>query len=404
MKILIVSEDIPHGSMGGLAQHALALARALEGAGHSVDILGNGVVPYDTVSATTRHHGSFISGIEGHLIGWKESQLGFFNPYKRTLIAQRISKAITSIAPEYDVIHYHGHYPEVANYIAQSVNFVQTRHDQGGDCLINTRLRDGQICTSIEPETCASCINQQPNVLQRAISSHTVVKHRKATSTAYQRHKTIFVSECLIRNHKRVSGTEHPGVVIHNFIDYESIRHKVLSIHEDCVKDRFVLVPGKLYAPKGVADFLRSIRDKIPDGLSIVIAGDGPDEHVLRQSYADDRIRFLGWMDYIELLRYAIRACAIVVPSIWEEPCATTILESLALGKQTFALNRGGTPELTRYARYQGQLVLANSMDMLTEIIMEYDLHRPERHQNLPEDFSGDVKQRLAQIIEVYQS
>ena len=54
-----------------------------------------------------------------------------------------------------------------------------------------------------------------------------------------------------------------------------------------------------------------------------------------------------------------------VVPSIWEEPCGTTILEGLALRKPVLALALGGTPELKRYERWDGQLALFDSMEEL---------------------------------------
>ena len=40
MRILLVSEDIPYPSMGGLAKHVLTLARALVKAGHEVRYTG----------------------------------------------------------------------------------------------------------------------------------------------------------------------------------------------------------------------------------------------------------------------------------------------------------------------------------------------------------------------------
>ena len=41
---------------------------------------------------------------------------------------------------------------------------------------------------------------------------------------------------------------------------------------------------------------------------------------------------------------------AVVVPSLWDEPCASTVLEGLALGREVYALRRGGTPELAACA------------------------------------------------------
>ena len=41
MRILLVSEDIPHATLGGLGKHVVTLGNALIEAGHTVDLMGN---------------------------------------------------------------------------------------------------------------------------------------------------------------------------------------------------------------------------------------------------------------------------------------------------------------------------------------------------------------------------
>jgi len=179
MRILIVCEDIPYPSMGGLAKHALNLARALVRAGHQVDLLGGNQHPISVCGEEGRFGGRFFGELSGQHAGWKEIRLGMFMPPKRTAIAKHFAKIILRHAPRYDVIHYHGHVPNVARFLPPELNFVQTRHDQGSDCFRHTRFRDGKVCESTDPAECARCIHPAPNALQRAVPKNAVVRFRK---------------------------------------------------------------------------------------------------------------------------------------------------------------------------------------------------------------------------------
>jgi glycosyltransferase involved in cell wall biosynthesis len=88
-----------------------------------------------------------------------------------------------------------------------------------------------------------------------------------------------------------------------------------------------------------------------------------------------------------------------VVPSICEEAFGLTTLEGLALGKPVFALALGGTPELRRYERWDGQLALFGDMEQLVSALVENPL--PLRQPN--RDFKADIVLMLPELIAVYQ-
>jgi glycogen synthase len=93
------------------------------------------------------HH--FFPELTGQYLGWKEIALGIFNPLKRTYTARRFAHAIKRRAANYDVIHYHGHYPNLAAFIPSNVNFIQTRHDQGSECLTHIRFKKRRSVTAL---------------------------------------------------------------------------------------------------------------------------------------------------------------------------------------------------------------------------------------------------------------
>ena len=130
MRILMVSEDLPAVGMGGLARHVLALARGLAADGHTVDLMGNNDVTPAQAGDDFAFDGQFYPELHGQFEGWKEMSLGVFMPPKRSVIARRFAQAILRRAAAYDVVHYHGHLPNIASYLPASLNFIQTRHDQ----------------------------------------------------------------------------------------------------------------------------------------------------------------------------------------------------------------------------------------------------------------------------------
>lgn len=401
MKILMVSEDVPHPSMGGLGKHAVTLARALMRSGHGVDFLGNDSMPVDEVRGELEFGGRFVGSLKGTERGWKEGALGCFNPLRRPLVARQMARTITDIARSYDVVHYHGHFPNLAKYVPHGVNFVQTRHDQGGDCLIHTRFRAGEVCTELAPLSCSRCATSTPNWIQSQMSSFSVLNFRTSVAESFRKHKTIFVSEAMRRNFARCAGGGQWGTVIHNFVDYASMR--ALAMTSVVSKDGpiEVFIAGKVAPPKGVELFLRHYAKHARSDIRIRIAGDGPDEARLRRDFSSPLIGFLGWCGYADVVRLSAAADAIIVPSVWEEPCATTVLEALALGKPTFALRRGGTPELAVYQRYANQLKLFDTMEELVADLGAFDR---EVYRGAFDDFSGDVSYATARILEVYDS
>jgi glycosyltransferase involved in cell wall biosynthesis len=401
MRILIASEDIPYPSMGGLAKHALNLARALVRAGHEVDILGGDQHPIDVAGEEGRFGGRFFGELNGHLTGWKERSLGMYLPPKRTWLARRFARILLRHAPGYDVIHYHGHVPNLARFLPENINFVQTRHDQGSDCLAHVRFRHGRICESTDPAECASCATPRPNALQRAVSTRAVIRFRCEVAESFRRHKTIFVSDKLKQNLSRTLGPGSWGATVHNFVDTERLMEaREATRWARPTEELEVFIAAKLYAAKGIELFLRELVRCLPPDMRVTIAGDGQDEARLRAEFESDRVRFLGWCTPEKTLKMAAAAKAVVVPSILEESCPTTVLEGLLLGKPTFALAQGGTPELDIYAASPDQLRLHPDMRSLVQDLVTFE---PRPDYGVIPDGSGGADHAVQQLLRIYR-
>jgi glycogen(starch) synthase len=401
MRILMVSEDLPSLGMGGLARHVLSLSRALMSAGHQVDLMGSDDVPIAAAGADFTFEGRFFPELRGQFDGWKEMTLGVFVPAKRSVIARRFARAVMRRARHYDAIHYHGHLPNIARFIPPGVNFIQTRHDQGSDCLIHTRFKRGRICRSTDERHCADCRTWQPNILQRAVSSIAVKRFRHEVIKGFRRHKTVFVSDLLQQNLSRSFGAGHWGVTVHNFVDSEQLKatraQAVIPANDGLLR---VFIAAKLYPAKGVESFLDALskRQDHASNIDIDIVGDGSDEQRLRDHFPF--ARFHGWQDWQSSLKLAARAHAIVVPSVCEEACPSTVLEGLLLGKTVFALKLGGTPELAAYQSGPSQLRLHDTLRELVDALL---LFRPRPDYPLSPRTPTGAAEAAGRLLALYR-
>ena len=371
----MVSEDLPGAQVGGLGKHVVTLANALLGLGHDVAILGrNDVGRIDGVvedcAAQIGFKGRFIPAFDWRRPGWKEAQLGVFNPLKRPWFARKIARAIDDHAAGFDVVHYHGHLPMVGLHVDSAINFVQTRHDQGSECLTHLRFRADAVCSTVAPRDCSACICADADVLRKSVTAFTVNRYRSQSAEVFAARKTIFVSEFLRRQFLRaVPGADlSRSQVLHNFIAADVlVREAACAAGVDAGR---ILLVGRVDTGKGFNQFLAEAAPRLPPGVSIAIVGDGPQRVRLQRQHAGAQVRFFGWQDYAATIRLAARSHLCVVPSVCEEACSTTVLEALALGKHCVALARGGTPELLRYQRFDGQLRLAQTMVELVDIAL----------------------------------
>jgi glycosyltransferase involved in cell wall biosynthesis len=103
---------------------------------------------------------------------------------------------------------------------------------------------------------------------------------------------------------------------------------------------------GRLVAPKGAHVLLRALTEL--DGVSAVIAGDGPDrarlEALARELGLERRVRFEGWISTTDRETLLASARVVAIPSLWDEPFGIVGIEALAAGVPVVASAVGGIP------------------------------------------------------------
>jgi glycosyltransferase involved in cell wall biosynthesis len=107
-----------------------------------------------------------------------------------------------------------------------------------------------------------------------------------------------------------------------------------------------VVFIGRLVGPKGVEWLARALARL--DGVTAVIAGDGPDRAALELMVSElgiaERVRFVGWISPASRQHLLETSKIAVVPSLWDEPFGIVGIEALAAGVPVVGGAVGGIP------------------------------------------------------------
>lgn len=138
----------------------------------------------------------------------------------------------------------------------------------------------------------------------------------------------------------------------------------------------FILYLGGLKHKKGVDILLaavKTIEQRAPGSINLIIAGDGPDRPALQQ-YAGannltDAVTFLGIVTG-QLKRYLLQNCHYVVMPSRTEAMPIVALEALACGKAVLASAAGGLTD-TVHHQINGILVQPENVEQLAQAILD---------------------------------
>lgn len=111
---------------------------------------------------------------------------------------------------------------------------------------------------------------------------------------------------------------------------------------------RLVLFSGKLTKYKGVRYLIQAAKNI--DAV-VGITGDGPEKanlERLTQELKLNNVRFLGFVDFNDLIKLYYHADICVVPSVWDEPLGLVILEAMATKTPVVVTRKGGIPLMVK--------------------------------------------------------
>jgi len=197
---------------------------------------------------------------------------------------------------------------------------------------------------------------------------------RSSRTAALKRARHVFCPSAYLRDvalrwgldPERVSVLPNPAPSVPSLPPREELR-------EEFELDGNALVfAGRLGPQKAVGHLLTALA-KV-DGVSLVVAGDGPERGALERRVVelglDGRVRFLGSVSRQVVLRLFRAGDASVLPSAWEN-FPHTVVEALAVGCPVIATAVGGVPEVVRDGQ-NGLLVAPNDTAALGEAISRF--------------------------------
>jgi glycosyltransferase involved in cell wall biosynthesis len=255
--------------------------------------------------------------------------------------AGRVKQVAAEFQP--DVAHIHNTWwllsPSVIGALG-SVPTVMTLHNYRLLCANAQLFRDGHPCED--------CVGRGPwqGVRHRCYRGSLPASMLAASAIAIPRrwdawrNVDLFLALTDFAKDRFVAGglPERKLLVKPNFVDDCGPRPVPPS------ESRTVLFVGRLSVEKGIDILLDAWGRACPDGLELVVVGDGPLASELRRS-SPAGVRLLGRLGQQQVSELMLSARALVFPSIWYEGQPMVLLEALAAGLPLVVSSIGGLPD-----------------------------------------------------------
>jgi glycogen(starch) synthase len=342
MKILLLAQFLPP-MLGGEERHVWTLARALAARAHDVTLLGFATSPEQPAD-------SIVEGVRIVRVSTGASRLPMIysdpgRPNALPLPDPLVSRAIRNELSRnrFDVVHAH-------NWIVNSalgpaararVPLVQTLHDYSHTCATKRLMEHGKgRCTGPSPARCLPCASSHYGVITGPIivAANAWSARRRADRVTHFAAVSSAVAGAVDDNTGWLKGAGLSAEVIPNFIPDDIVLDEIPPTAPDAP----LLFVGDLTPDKGVPTLLKAYR-LLEGAPPLVLAG--------RSSPGvewdlPDGVQWVGALPHDQVLRLFRSARAVVVPSVWSDPCPTVVLEAMAAGRPVVAAASGGIVDL----------------------------------------------------------
>lgn len=248
--------------------------------------------------------------------------------------AAELDRVLTAFEP--DVVHVHTPFPIMSPAVfrvahKRGVPAVTTLHSFRYSCVAGTCFRDGKVC-----EDCVGTKLKLSGVRHRCY--HDSRAASAALTAGLVLHRTIGTFDRCVTRYLALTAFSR-DLLIRDGIAPDQVVVKPNSVpdpgfvpHPSQAERRLVFV-GRLIDVKGVQTLLDAWA-RVPAGMRLTIAGDGPLRPLVEQRAQNDpSIDFRGWVDEDEVFDLMGQAEAVLVPSEWYEGGPPlVVLRSLAVG------------------------------------------------------------------------
>ncbi|MGV1005439.1 MAG: glycosyltransferase family 4 protein [Candidatus Nanopelagicales bacterium] len=344
MKILLLAQFIPPLA-GGEERHVWNLARGLAARGHEVTLLGF-ANDGDSPAGVTESEGVRLVRVRTTASRLPVLYSDKSRPHALPMPDPAVSRAIRQelAAGRFDVVHAH-------NWIVNSalgpasragVPLVMTLHDYSHICATKRLMEfERHRCPGPSPRRCLPCAsahygaaNGPVTLAANAWSARRRARHitdAAAVSSAVAQAVAVPADRWL-------HSAAIQARVIPNFIPNEIIVDEIAPTQPDAP----LLFAGDLSYDKGVQVLLDAYA-QLQAPPPLVLAG--------RMGTGDSwqfppGAQWLGEVPHHEVVALFNSARAVIVPSVWADPCPTVVLEAMAAGRPVVAAASGGIVDM----------------------------------------------------------
>lgn len=188
---------------------------------------------------------------------------------------------------------------------------------------------------------------------------------------------------------------------------YNGIDTKHFAFEDD--NEDYLMVSGRITPVKGIKE---AVQVAMQANRRLLIAGSLSkqdywyfDEHI--KPYLNDKILYLGMLDREQLVKYYMKAAALLMPIQWQEPFGLSMIEANACGTPVIAFNRGSVPEVIKDGKTG--FIVDNSAEMILSIAKLSKIKRKDCREHAEKHFSRECmvenyEKTLQHIIDQHSS
>lgn len=327
--------------LGGIEQHVFSLSKKLVENGHQVII---GTVKQKGLKSVEVYNGIYIHRLKSLFqkvpFIYSDPSKKYHPPFQDFLLAKELENLVKAFKP--DIIHCHGWI--VFSYLPLKSKFdvpvITTLHHYGFLCPKQDMFFENErSCKNPFTLNCYHCGTKHYGVFTSTFMINFMNSNKKHFSKI---DKFIAVSDFVKKSYTQYLKLPNNQIsTIPNFCETGN----ELSIDYADLPSDFILYVGQLVPYKGI-DFLLAAYNFSEIDLPLVLIGGKHNAHDYKRF--EDRQKIIVKENVPrDFVLTALKRCSfLVAPSIWPDPCPTTVLEAMTFGKAVIGSKSGGIPEM----------------------------------------------------------